>query len=73
MIDLRKTIKDRMARRGITSGYAPARLVDHKITVATIDRYLKGQSEMTSGKLEIILCALGADSVCFKNRKKKPV
>lgn len=71
-IDLRKTIRSRMKAQGIPSGYALARLIEHRITVATIDRYLKGKSEMTSGNIELILDALDAESIRFKKPREKP-
>ena len=72
MIDLREIIKERMAKLGVPSGYALGRLIEHRITVAAIDRYLKGKSEMTAANLERILSALGADSIRFKKTRKKP-
>ncbi len=69
MINFRETIKARMAELGVPSGYALAKIINHRITVATIDRYLKGKSEMTSANLEIILCALGAENIQFQKTR----
>ena len=57
-VNFRKAIKARMKQLGINSGYALAKVIEHKITTQAIDNYLNGNSEMTAVNLELILNAL---------------
>jgi hypothetical protein len=59
LIDFRDAIKKRMAELGINSGYALAKVIEHKITTTAIDNFLSGRSSMTAQNLEILLNALG--------------
>ena len=67
-INFRERIKERMAELDIPSGYALAKLVEHKITTAAIDNFLAGRSQMTAANLEIVLAALGG---CLKFKKAR--
>lgn len=60
-----------MKELNIPSAYALGKMLNLKITIATIDNFLKGRNQsMKSEYIEIILNALGAEGVKFAKSKK---
>lgn len=69
MLNVRDIILKRMKQLHIPSGYALAKRINHNISLAAINNYLSGRTEMTTGNLEIILQDLGCEGLMFKKTK----
>ena len=81
-MNIREEIKARMdtlklfTGKGERSPYAVIQLMDHQITTECLRSYLDGETAMTADRLELVINALGGESIAWaihdqENKRKR--